>query len=76
MLMLTLAGVAPDELAADYCVRTERLPDDEADGFLRGKGTSAGEVTVSTLASLDVAAQLRRGGLTDEDLARLRARLS
>lgn len=76
MLVLALAGVAPEEVAADYCLSNACLPDREADECLSGEGTSAGEVIVSTLASLDVPAQLRRGGLTDADLARLRARLS
>ena len=76
MLVLALSGVVPEAVAADYCISNDCLPDREADDFLSREGTSAGEVIVSTLASLDVAAQLRRGGLADNDLARLRSRLS
>jgi hypothetical protein len=76
MLVLALAGVAPAAVAADYCVSNDCVPDRDADEFLSREGTSAAEVIVSTLASLDVPAQLRRGGLADDDLARLRSRLS
>lgn len=76
MLVLALAGVAPEAVAADYCVSIDCLPDRDADEFLSRQGTSAAEVIVSTLASLDVPAQLRRGGLADGDLVRLRSRLS
>ena len=76
MLVLALAGVAPEAVAADYCVSNDCVPDRDADEFLSRQGTSAAEVIVSTLASLDVPAQLRRGGLADDDLVRLRSRLS
>jgi protein tyrosine/serine phosphatase len=76
MLVLALAGVAPEDVAADYCISNDCLPNREADEFLSRAGTSAAEAIMSTLASLDVPAQLRRGGLTDDDLERLRARLS
>jgi protein-tyrosine phosphatase len=76
MLLLALAGVAPEDVAADYLLSNDCLPDREADDFLTREGLSAGELVVTTLASLDVVAQLRRGGLADDDLARLRARFS
>ena len=76
MLALTLAGVAPEDVAAEYCISNDCLPDHDAAEFLSARDTSAAEVIVSTLASLDVPAQLRRGGLADDDLARLRSRLS
>lgn len=76
MLVLVLAGVAPEAVAADYCISNHCLPDRDADEFLSRQATSAAEVIVSTLASLDVPAQLRRGGLADDDLVRLRSRLS
>jgi protein-tyrosine phosphatase len=71
MLLLALAGVDPEEIAADYALS----PATEADDFLGGEGTSARELIVSTLAGLDVAAQLRRGGLAEAELAAVRARL-
>jgi protein-tyrosine phosphatase len=71
MLLLALAGVAPDEIAADYCLSGWG----EGDDFLAGQRTSATEVIVSLLAELDAEAQLRRGGLSDADLNALRSRL-
>jgi hypothetical protein len=44
--------------------------------FLTARGTSAQELIESALASVDVEATLRRGGLTDSDLAALRERLA
>jgi hypothetical protein len=64
--------VAPEDVAADYLLSNDCLPDREADDFLTREDLSAGELVVSTLASLDVVAQLRRGGLAEDDFARLR----
>jgi protein-tyrosine phosphatase len=81
MLLLALAGVAPDEIAADYCLSTERLAADHGerahlgDQFLAHRGTSATEVILSLLAELDVRAYLLAGGVTDDELTRIRARL-
>ena len=86
MLLLHLAGVCPDDIADDYELSSISLAphleslgrEDEAvliDRFLTGEGTSARELVISTLASLDIEAQLRRGGLGSGDLAALRARL-
>ena len=76
MIVLALAGVAPGDVAADYGLSDRRLPDPDAEEFLTRTGSSAAEVVLSTLASLDLAAELRRGGLADDDLARLRSRLN
>ena len=70
MLLLALAGVAPEEIAADYVLSAARLrsryeslgePDQgpELDEFLTSRGTSAGELIVSTLASIDLEATLQ-----------------
>lgn len=59
LLLLALAGVAAEDIAADY----ER------------EATSARDVITSLLASLDVVAYLRGGGLGDEALAALHARV-
>jgi protein-tyrosine phosphatase len=86
MLVLALAGVAPQDIAADYSLSAERLrglfaavgQDDQApelEAFLAARGTTAAEVVITTLASLDVEHQLRGGGLTDRDLTRLRERV-
>jgi protein-tyrosine phosphatase len=87
MLLLSLVGVATADIAADYALSSERLrsryealgePDQgpELEEFLTARGTSAGDVIEATLASVDVEATLRRGGLTDSDLAALRGRLA
>jgi protein-tyrosine phosphatase len=86
MLLLALAGVAPDHIAADYALSTARLSaryaargeDDQGPllhSFLAGCGTTPAEVVVSTLAELDVEARMRAAGLTDEAVAALRRRL-
>lgn len=74
MLLLALAGVAPEAIAADYELSAERLGT-EYEEFLAGQGTSARELIVSTLAAVDVEAVLRAAGLEDADLDALRARL-
>jgi len=86
MLVLALAGVAPEVIAADYALSHDRLAplfaaagrEDEGPklkAFLADRGTSAEEVIATTLSSLDVESQLRAGGLSERDLADLRARL-
>lgn len=86
MLLLALAGVPAAEIAADYALSAERLSGlfaavgvedqgPELEAFLAERGTTAAEVILTTLSSLDVELQLRAGGLTDEDVAAIRARL-
>ena len=86
MLVLALAGVEPEAIAADYALSDERLrplylsrgDEDEAPkiaAFLRDQGTSARDLIVELLAEFDVEAALRGAGLVDADLAALRARL-
>jgi protein-tyrosine phosphatase len=78
-LLLALAGVAPDAIAADYALSTERLGRDEQamriEAFLARESTTAGEVLIATLATLDVTAYLRAAGLGDDVLSALRSRL-
>jgi hypothetical protein len=45
------------------------------EAFLRGRGTTAEEIIVDILGSLDLEACLHAGGLTDHDLVALRSRL-
>jgi protein-tyrosine phosphatase len=71
MLLLALAGVAPEEIAADYALSG----DDQAE-FLASRGTSSTEVILSTLAELDVEDYLLASGVSPEDLAALRLRLA
>ena len=61
MLVLALAGVPAADVAADYCASNDCLPEPAADEYLLGEGTSAGEVIMSTLDSLDVVALLPGG---------------
>jgi hypothetical protein len=86
MVLLALAGVAPEDIADDHALSTRRLPalfaargeEDHGpavEAYLAGRGTTAGRVIVSTLAALDVEAVLREGGLGDDELAALRHRL-
>jgi protein-tyrosine phosphatase len=86
MLLLALAGVVPDEIVADYELSATRLvrryaalgePDQgpELAEFLAREGTSARELILSILASLDAEAYLRSAGLADEELTRVRDRL-
>ena len=86
LLLLALAGVAPKEIASDYEQSNERLRphwaklalEDQsvwAEERLKREGTSARALILVTLTSLDADAYLRSGGLGDEDLDALRARL-
>lgn len=86
MVALALAGVPAGEIAADYelsAVRQRGLwaalgqPDQDPDikKYLAERGTTAGQVIETTLASLDLEATLAPGGLDADDVAALRARL-
>jgi hypothetical protein len=86
MLVLTLARVEPEEIAADYALSAGRLaplmarrgePDHlpAIEGYFEREKTTPRAVMAATLASIDAAAVLRAGGLRDEDVATLRGRL-
>lgn len=86
MLVLALAGVPSDEIAADYELSADRLraryaargePDQGPmlQAFLANEGTTAGELIGATLDAIEVRAVLRRGGLTEADARALRRRL-
>ena len=86
MVALALVGVPADVIAADYELSAARLaglweelgiedPAPELAAYLAERGTSAGEVVETTLGSLDLPRTLAAGGLTDEDVTALRARL-
>ena len=86
LLLLALADVTPDEIASDYELSNIRLrprwvelgEEDQsawAEERLRRANTSARALILATLASLDVDAYLRAGGLGDDDLSAIRARL-
>jgi protein-tyrosine phosphatase len=71
MLLLALAGVAPDDIIADY----ELSLDPERDELLKREHTSTREVLLATLAWLDAEVYLRAGGLSQADLDAIRGRL-
>jgi len=71
LLLLTLAGVSPDDIVADY----ELSIDPVREELLAGEHTTTRETILSTLASLDIENYLLSGGLTQTDLDALRARL-
>jgi hypothetical protein len=86
MLLLALAGVAPDDIAADHALSTDRLvalyvqsgQDDQGpmlEELLAREGTSARELILSTLATLDVEAYLLAASVGEEDLVAVRGRL-
>jgi protein-tyrosine phosphatase len=86
MLVLALAGVAPEAIAADYVLSDERLrplylsrgEEDEAPkiaAYLREQGTTANDLIVEFLAAVDVEATLLSAGLEPQDLTALRRRL-
>jgi protein-tyrosine phosphatase len=76
LLLLALVGVPAQVIADDYALS---LGDDDDDrvlaDFLAGRGTTAHAEVVALAASLDVEATLRAGGLGDDELGGLRARL-
>lgn len=71
LLLLSLVGVLPDEVAADY----ELSVDPERDELLARRNTSAREVILGVLNGLDAAYYLEQGGATRADLAALRQRM-
>ncbi len=86
LILLAVAGVAAEDIAADYVMSTHRLTPlfgrlgrtDQGpaiEEYLARAGTSAQEIIISTLAGLDVSAYLRDAGLADGVLAELRSRL-
>jgi len=86
MLVLALAGVEPEAIAADYALSDERLrplylsrgEEDEAPkiaAFLREQGTTASELILGLLAEFDIKGALLEAGLKDAEISALRGRL-
>ena len=71
LLLLTLVGVATEDIIADY----ELSIDPEREELLRAEHTTTREVLLNTLAWLDTEAYLRSGGLSQADLDAVRERL-
>lgn len=86
MLLLALAGVVPDDIAADYLRSAERLTalwrargladqDAEIAELLTRAGTTARGALLSAVSGLDAMDYLRTAGVAAADLAALRSRL-
>jgi protein-tyrosine phosphatase len=69
-LTLALAGVALDDIVADY----ELSADAVRDKLLAERNTTAYEVIRSTLESFDLENYLRGGGMTQDEFGAIRAR--
>ena len=84
LLLLALAGVAPGDIAADHALSDERVAavyaqrgmdaDVDVESLLAAEGTRGREVIVS-VAELEIEQRLREGGLGDDEVAAIRARL-
>jgi protein-tyrosine phosphatase len=87
LVLLTLAGATPEEIIADYLLTYDRMKPryDEIGArdqltavteLLASRGTTIGESLTSTITSLAMPGFLLENGLSDADLAALRARLT
>jgi protein-tyrosine phosphatase len=70
MLVLALAGVAPEVVAEDYALSNERIPDALLDAFYAEHRTTAAAVAAEVMAGVDAARYL-----APEDAAALRERM-
>jgi protein-tyrosine phosphatase len=75
ILLLALAGVAPEEIARDYGLSEARITCGGVGSFYEDAGTTAAEVIAGLLAGLEAQAYLRAAGVTAAELAAIRARL-
>ena len=71
ILLLASVGVTPDDIVADY----ELSLDPGREVLLAREHTSTRDAIYATLDWLDIDAYLREGGLSQDDLAAVRARL-
>ena len=71
LLLLALAGVTLDEIAADYALSTDPVREQ----VLAREHSSVREAILGTLAGLDLDGYLGMGGASQEDLAAVRRRL-
>jgi len=71
LLLLAFAGVSSEDIAADY----ELSVDSMRDQLLAERNTNACEVLSKTLEGINVETYLFEGGMTQNDITALRARL-
>ncbi|CAN5854034.1 hypothetical protein BH24ACT3_BH24ACT3_14570 [soil metagenome] len=87
LLLLSVAGVGPEHIVADYLLTADRLRspaavrlgledhNHEIEAVLDREGTTLRAALLDTLASVDLVACLRDGGLTTAEEAAVRQRL-
>jgi protein tyrosine/serine phosphatase len=75
IMLLGLAGVGLDDIAADYALSEARVPFGRVGTFYEDRGITPAGVIADLLGDLDVEAYLRAAGVRDADLRALRARL-
>jgi protein-tyrosine phosphatase len=79
LLLLALAGVAPEDIAADYELSAARVGVHdqfaEIEEYLRGRGTTAADLVAAMATELDAEDYLRSAGVTGDDIAAVRDRL-
>lgn len=78
LLLLALAGVGPEHIAADYAMSDPNMPTEERRAFreaLARERTTAEESIRVTLSGLDVVRYLRESGLDDRTIEAVRERL-
>src|SRR4051794_2307251 len=75
ILLLALAGVPAEAIAADYALSEARVPFGRVGDFYERAGTTPEAVVAELLAGLDVEAYLRRAGVTAGELAAIRRRM-
>ncbi len=71
LLLLTLVGVTPDDIIADY----EQSPDPGRDEILAREHSSVQDAILSALAGLNIDSYLDMGGVSQSDLTAVRKRL-
>ena len=71
LLLLTLAGVTPDDMIADY----ELSPDPEREALLVREHSSVREALSNALEGLNIESYLSLGGVSQSNLAAVRQRL-
>lgn len=70
LLLLSLVGVAPEDILADYALSV----DPEREEILANHGTTTRDVIHETLSQLDAEEYLLSGGLTRNDIGAIRSR--
>jgi len=71
LLVLAFAGVSPEEIAADYELSVDPIREE----ILTERNTTVREVLFNTLAGINVENYLLEGGMTQTDIAAIRAKL-